>query len=556
VQPPLVAPISPASRAGTANVTHVVEQTEVAAPVVALDAASAAAVDMIEYYKQAVDKAIEAADKSLSPHQRVDKSPPQNGYQSPEEKLCSALSSLAMPEAPLEAPLSVEEQRDELQSLKTKELQRHDPDVVVPGEKLEEAIDLGVPKAAAATMAQEEKAQQEDPDNKTVQQLGLPYGAPELLHSESASLPVCLATPQIAAQEVTSDQPKPAIDSARPAQKSPQKATVSLTSAVTSISQDARENTWKDIAAIAEASSPSRSPTRGASVHPVSPTRSASQQVSPTRSAVPHVATVAEECHSKDFLTVPMADTTWMTVEELRMDGDIFDPCRPQLRSLLLERLQVPQSSVIEALQDNPGSFNDGVWIVVDSNSTGLVLKLVPHIRQHHARATDTEKFINLQKQCPHIVTEFSLSFPLKIFQLRGPRGNRCKDLIVMRRATGLQLTQHMYHKINGGQPPQLLQIFSELGTFLHTLHRAYQAMQHGDCQPSNVFYDELTGIFTLIDVADLGYGPYVAEGGENDVEHFIDGLKTLSRWYGEKIVADCERRFRAAYLEAKSRPR
>merc|ERR1712072_1131156 len=97
---------------------------------------------------------------------------------------------------------------------------------------------------------------------------------------------------------------------------------------------------------------------------------------------------------------------------------------------------------------------------------------------------------------------------------------------------------------------PALLKIFKAFGGHMSTIHRVYRGMQHGDCQPSNVFYDELTGIFTLIDVADFGYGPYMAVGGENDVEHFVDGLKSLTQWYGEELIADCEREFRAGYEE------
>jgi hypothetical protein len=253
---------------------------------------------------------------------------------------------------------------------------------------------------------------------------------------------------------------------------------------------------------------------------------------------------------------VALADVTTMTVEELQMDQESFDPLYPPMRSVLLDRLGLPQTMTIESLLDNPGSFNDGVWMVFDGFTTGLVLKLVPHSRSHPSRATDAEKFINLQRRCPKLVTEFSLAFPLRIFQLKSPRGTRCKDLIVMRRAHGLQLTQHLYHKFHSDQHPQLLEIFQELGTFLAVLHRVYKGMQHGDCQPSNVFYDELSGNFTLIDVADFGYGPYVAEGGENDVEHFGDGLKTLTQWYGDNFIEDLIRNFKAAYLEEKNRRR
>merc|ERR1711865_470545 len=186
----------------------------------------------------------------------------------------------------------------------------------------------------------------------------------------------------------------------------------------------------------------------------------------------------------------------------------------------------------------------------------GLVLKLVDNNRRHQTRLTDTEKFINICNRCPNIVSEFSMAFPVKIFQLRAPNGQRAKDVIVMRKASGLQLTHVLYHKYHGNELEELLRIFKEFGSFMATIHRVYQGMQHGDCQPSNVFYDSLNGFFTLIDVADFGYGPFMAEGGDNDVEHFVDGLKTLTRWYGQKFIGDAERSFRSGYLEEKSRRR
>jgi len=54
--------------------------------------------------------------------------------------------------------------------------------------------------------------------------------------------------------------------------------------------------------------------------------------------------------------------------------------------------------------------------------------------------------------------------------------------------------------------------------------------------------------LFTLIDMADFGYGPYMADGGEDDVKHFIDGLSQLSTFYGEDVIAHCEKFFRQGY--------
>jgi hypothetical protein len=69
--------------------------------------------------------------------------------------------------------------------------------------------------------------------------------------------------------------------------------------------------------------------------------------------------------------------------------------------------------------------------------------------------------------------------------------------------------------------------------------------MQHGDCQPSNVFYDASTGNFTLIDIAGMGHGQ-----GENDVAQFTQGLKMMTQWYGRQFMAQAEKHFRAGYYE------
>eukprot|EP00427_Karlodinium_veneficum_P033154 CAMPEP_0169186248 /NCGR_PEP_ID=MMETSP1016-20121227/2253_1 /TAXON_ID=342587 /ORGANISM="Karlodinium micrum, Strain CCMP2283" /LENGTH=436 /DNA_ID=CAMNT_0009262055 /DNA_START=342 /DNA_END=1652 /DNA_ORIENTATION=+ len=242
-------------------------------------------------------------------------------------------------------------------------------------------------------------------------------------------------------------------------------------------------------------------------------------------------------------------DTTTMTVEDLSMENSDFNPNDPQLKAQLLNKLGLPNTATIEMLSDN-GTFNDGVWFVSNALHCGLVLKLVPH--DHQTRKTDREKYVELQQRCPRILSELSLTVPVKIFQLSGPDGVRCKDLLVMRQAPGLQITQHLYHKFHAGQVAELLNIFEEFGRFMRLIHQVYrignESMQHGDCQPSNVLYDEASGIFTLIDVADFGFGPYVAQGGENDVEHFVEGLSSLEVWYGRSLIDDCVARFRAGY--------
>jgi hypothetical protein len=254
------------------------------------------------------------------------------------------------------------------------------------------------------------------------------------------------------------------------------------------------------------------------------------------------IATITKE--------ISLADAATMTIEDLLMDRKDFDPNRASLKASLLRKLGL-EDAVFEQLDmDNSGCFNDGIWLVSDSEPTGFVLKLVPH--RHTGRKSDREKYTELQQRCPKILTEFSLAFPIKILQLKDPSGIITKDLIVMREAPGMQLTQHLYYKFLSGRSAELLNIFEDFGKFMKSIHSNYRvnnkSMQHGDCQPSNVFYDDDSRIFTLVDVADFGFGPYLAEGGENDVQHFIDGLQTLTPWYGNSLIEDCAAFFRSGY--------
>jgi hypothetical protein len=150
------------------------------------------------------------------------------------------------------------------------------------------------------------------------------------------------------------------------------------------------------------------------------------------------------------------------------------------------------------------------------------------------------------------MVTEFSLTFPVKILQLEEPSGAINKDLIVMRQAIGMQIPQYMWTSFYSGRSAELPSIFYEFGKFLNAIHSTYRvddrSMQHGDCQPSNVFYDESTGVFTLVDTADFGFGPYLVQGGEDDVQYFVDGLENLAPWYGKALMEDCVLFFRMGY--------
>jgi hypothetical protein len=247
---------------------------------------------------------------------------------------------------------------------------------------------------------------------------------------------------------------------------------------------------------------------------------------------------------------IPSLNATAMTIEVFALDQIDFDPSRPQLKAKLLENLGLENAVFDKLDSDSSGCFNDGIWTVSDAITTGLVLKLVPH--HLSGRKADREKYKELQQRCPKIMKEFSLTFPLKILQLQEPSGAINKDLIVMRKAMGMQITQHLFIKFQSGRDAELPIIFQEFGKFIKAVHLTYRvnnvSMQHGDCQPSNVFYDEFSRVFTLVDVADFGFGPYLAEGGEDDVQNFVDGLNTLTPWYGKSLIDTCAKHFRMGY--------
>lgn len=56
--------------------------------------------------------------------------------------------------------------------------------------------------------------------------------------------------------------------------------------------------------------------------------------------------------------------------------------------------------------------------------------------------------------------------------------------------------------------------------------------VQHGDVQPSNIFYEEETETITLIDVGGMGQ-----RTSETDAEHFAKSLQLMASTYGADIA-------------------
>jgi len=230
---------------------------------------------------------------------------------------------------------------------------------------------------------------------------------------------------------------------------------------------------------------------------------------------------------------------------ELQFSGTHFDPTRQPLRSQLLSRLGVSQTSLLEELKGNCGGLNQGVWVVKD-NSQKFMLKLVKGVNSF-GMPTEGEKFFRILNEHPGISTDQTLSFPVKIIRLVSLGQGKLYELIVMRKAPGALLSEHIATMRSENRVQQLLQIFEQCGQFLAEFHACYDNKQHNDFQPSNIFYDPVTSRFTLIDLADMG--PKIHEA---DVERFANALSILSNCYGQQFYIDAKRYFEAGYSRAR----
>jgi serine/threonine protein kinase len=225
-------------------------------------------------------------------------------------------------------------------------------------------------------------------------------------------------------------------------------------------------------------------------------------------------------------------------IDDLQVGMAGGDPSQEPLRSQILAKLGLPQQARIERLSNNSGGLNAGVWVVEGS----LVLKLVQSQCAH--RVSEAERFAKLSREQPSIANDPTLAFPVKVFRCIGHGGAHSHDLIVMRKVRGQPLGDVIALKRGSGQLQDVMRILRQLGSFLSRFHRSYHNKQHGDFQPSNVFYDETSGAFTMIDIADLGSTLH----SEGDVSHFCKSLQLLSHSYGQQFYIEGKRNFEEGY--------
>jgi len=231
---------------------------------------------------------------------------------------------------------------------------------------------------------------------------------------------------------------------------------------------------------------------------------------------------------------------------DLNIGSGSFDPTQLMVRSQLLAELGFTSANM-EAMVGFSGGLNEGIWFMTGKRSSGsqedLVLKLVKCHRIAANVLTEAENFEKVYKDHSGIGADPVIAFPIKIFSCMSDLGTKRNDLIVMRRVPGERLAEVICRKYWAKQEPLLCQVFGKLGRLLAEFHSRYGHAQHGDFQPSNVFYDEASDSLAFIDVGGMGVPTM-----DNDVTHFRQAMNLLANAYGPTLHIDLIRAFDRGY--------
>jgi hypothetical protein len=245
-------------------------------------------------------------------------------------------------------------------------------------------------------------------------------------------------------------------------------------------------------------------------------------------------------------ITASVLEKPELEVGELDIGSGPFDPTSPSVSSQLTSALGYAENSVIEEMTGFRGGLNEGVWFLSDSShARDLVLKLVKCNRISATILTEAENFVKISSEFPRMSQDPAVAFPVRIFKCLGaaPERPHRHDLIVMWKVRGERMAELIAHKWYQKQFDQLWEIFDHLGQALSSYHKRYNENQHGDFQPSNVFYDEDAGDIALIDIGGMG-----VPTATTDIEHFNKSLKLLADVYGGQLLSEGFKSFEAGY--------
>lgn len=225
--------------------------------------------------------------------------------------------------------------------------------------------------------------------------------------------------------------------------------------------------------------------------------------------------------------------------EEFQLMGDTFDPIADAcMRRRLLHSLGMEWDTVVEAVTSR-GGLNDGIWKAKCREGSSFIMKLV-------SKPEEASNFRRLGSEHPEIAHDGSVAFPTHIMRLRNPSGQRVYDLIIMRMARGKSIGDVIAERHYAGRGNTIPTILELVGACMAKFHHAYRGKQHGDLQSSNVFYDEVTGDVTLIDIGGMG-----AQCADSDKDHFTHSLNMLLRAYSAQLEVLCRHSFDRGYLSA-----
>lgn len=240
-----------------------------------------------------------------------------------------------------------------------------------------------------------------------------------------------------------------------------------------------------------------------------------------------------------------MPQVPGLVVEDLRVSDQWVDPTRAALKEQLIEKLRLDPNMRIEKLQGRHGGLNMGIWIVQDA-SRRLVLKLVTCTR-FMGFPTEAERLLHLAQTIPEVIQDRDLAFPIGIFKVVSS-DQSARNLIVMEKVGGEALADIIAQKSRSGRGHEVKTCLRKFGVFLAKFHSRY-GLQHGDCQPANIFFDQASDRFSLIDVAEMGN----AMLKEDDVQHFVGSMRKLTSKYGSHVCEDNLAHFERGYGDANS---
>jgi hypothetical protein len=259
------------------------------------------------------------------------------------------------------------------------------------------------------------------------------------------------------------------------------------------------------------------------------------RSLTPPPRQLPDVERVIAPTAAKWSNSTPGASS--LQTSNLQIGSHPLDPRIPVLKSQILSKLGLEPSARIDTLQQS-GGLNDGCW-VVRSASQEIILKLVKYNRR------EGEKLSNLLYQHPSIAHDPNLCFPSHVMHCIGTDGKRRYDLVVMEKVRGLPLSDFIGAKWYANQGAQVMRVIEKLGSLLRDFHMQYAHSQHGDFQPSNIFYEEAADQIKFIDVAGISASVYAQN---QDKEHFLQSLQLISKAYGSNFFADASRAFETGY--------